>query len=495
MYIEMGTRTITSEDFEKYLKDAEAGDSEAQIRVGICYQYGKGVEENLWKAIKWYIRAAEQDNNSELTGYCFLRNICLEETELSYKQEQIDKCLLEEAEQGYVVAQEMLGECHAFGIHGNLTEAEKWYTKAAEQGNATAMFRLGCLYRLYKKTEGREFAKHLENYVEAAKWFRKAAEAGLAEGSFWLGFCYNYGEGVDQDYEEAVKWYTKAIEDESVNAIYHMAECYRNGWGVPKDEKKAEDLHDSAMAREDEMDELFRSYHYEESADGIYKVEVDNQSYCYNGSGVKAWENSILMKAEQGDAEAQYQIGKWYTDLSLISKKNEEENAVKWYLRAAEQSHTNAERCLGDCYYVGRGVAKDYEEAVIWYRKAAEKGDVEAIYNIGKCYFEGKGVKQSCEDAISWYLKGDDQGDSMCQVEIGNCYYIGNGVKQNYEEAVKWYLKALKPDCPFPPKCKIRYRLADCYRLGIGVKKDLVKAEEWQKSAKEAEGWDYEDWD
>ena len=101
-----------------------------------------------------------------------------------------------------------------------------------------------------------------------------------------------------------------------MNAIYHMAECYRNGWGVPKDEKKAEELHDSAMAREDEMNELFRSYHNEDSADGVYRVDTDNQIYCYDGSGVDVWENSTLIKAEQGDADAQYQIGKWYTDLS-----------------------------------------------------------------------------------------------------------------------------------------------------------------------------------
>lgn len=501
MYTEMGQRTIMAEDFWKYLKDAEAGNPEAQIRVGICYQFGKGIEENSWEAIKWYIRAAEQDNVSELTGYCFLRNICLGETELSGEdplvaQKQIEKCLLEEAEQGSAVSQEMLGECHAFGIYGDLTEAEKWYTKAAEKGNAMAMLRIGHFCRFYKKTEGREFAKHLDNYIEAAKWFKKAAEAGLVDGCFWLGFCYNYGEGVDQDYEKAVKWYTKAIEEESVNAIYHMAECYRKGWGVPKDEKRAEKLHDSAMAHEDEMDELFRSYHYEEGDGEVYNVKADNQSYCYDGSGVEAWEKPTLMKAEQGDADSQYLIGKWYAnDVPFIRKKNSEGNAVKWYRRAAEQSHTDAERCLGDCYYAGMGVAKDYEEAVKWYRKAAENGDGEAIYNMGKCYFEGKGVEQSYEEAISWYLKGDNQGDSICQVELGNCYYTGNGVKQNHDEAVKWYLKALKPDCPFPPKSKIRYRLAECYRLGIGVKKDLAKAEEWQESAKEAESWDYEFWD
>lgn len=50
------------------------------------------------------------------------------------------------------------------------TEAAKWARKAAEQGNPTAQYNLGTLYR---DGEGVE-----QSDAEAVKWFRRAAEQG-----------------------------------------------------------------------------------------------------------------------------------------------------------------------------------------------------------------------------------------------------------------------------------------------------------------------------
>ncbi|WP_052046260.1 tetratricopeptide repeat protein [Candidatus Paracaedibacter symbiosus] len=46
--------------------------------------------------------------------------------------------------------------------------------------------------------------------------------------------------------------------------------------------------------------------------------------------------------------------------------------AVKWYRKAADQGHAEAQFSLGYCYNNGEGVTKDYTEAVKWYCKAAE---------------------------------------------------------------------------------------------------------------------------
>ena len=57
--------------------------------------------------------------------------------------------------------------------------------------------------------------------------------------------------------------------------------------------------------------------------------------------------------------------------------------AVKWYRKAAEQNHAEAQYNLGICYAGGQGVEKDYVEAVKWFRKAAEQNDAEAQYSLG----------------------------------------------------------------------------------------------------------------
>lgn len=55
-----------------------------------------------------------------------------------------------------------------------------------------------------------------------------------------------------------------------------------------------------------------------------------------------------------------------------------EEEAVKWYLKAAQQGDADAQCCLGDCYQYGDGVEENEEEAIKWYRLAAEQGNEDA---------------------------------------------------------------------------------------------------------------------
>ena len=52
--------------------------------------------------------------------------------------------------------------------------------------------------------------------------------------------------------------------------------------------------------------------------------------------------------------------------------------AVRWFRLAAEQGDAYAQYNLGRMYANGEGVPEDFVEAVAWYRKAAEQGHVEA---------------------------------------------------------------------------------------------------------------------
>ena len=47
---------------------------------------------------------------------------------------------------------------------------------------------------------------------EALKWYTKAAEQGDAYSQWRLGYFFEEGKGVPKDEKEALKWYTKAAE-------------------------------------------------------------------------------------------------------------------------------------------------------------------------------------------------------------------------------------------------------------------------------------------
>ena len=62
----------------------------------------------------------------------------------------------------------------------------------------------------------------------------------------------------------------------------------------------------------------------------------------------------LMEKAEQGDAESQYQLGLLYLD-GIGIKKNEK-LAAELFKKAMDQGHLDAQRKLAFCYLYGRGV-------------------------------------------------------------------------------------------------------------------------------------------
>ena len=108
-------------------------------------------------------------------------------------------------------------------------------------------------------------------------------------------------------------------------------------------------------------------------------------------------------------------------------------------LKAAEQGDSEAQTDLGMMYHTGDGVPKDYAEAVKWYRKAAEQGHAIAQYNLGFMYNDGEGVPQDDAEAFKWYRKAAEQELAKAQFNLGWMYNNGRGVPQDYVAAYAWY--------------------------------------------------------
>ncbi len=75
-----------------------------------------------------------------------------------------------------------------------------------------------------------------QDYKTAVKWYTLAADQGDAHAQFSLGLIYEYGkQGVPMDWKAAEKWLTLAVEQGYANAQYHLGYMYKNGAGVPQD--------------------------------------------------------------------------------------------------------------------------------------------------------------------------------------------------------------------------------------------------------------------
>ena len=115
--------------------------------------------------------------------------------------------------------------------------------------------------------------------------------------------------------------------------------------------------------------------------------------------------------AEQGDADAQFNLGLMYRKGAGVPQDYSE--AVKLYRLAAEQGVADAQTNLGVRYQNGQGVPQDYTEAAKWYRMAAEQGYATAQSNLGSLYANGKGVPQDYVLAHMWYNLGSANGNEV----------------------------------------------------------------------------------
>ena len=111
--------------------------------------------------------------------------------------------------------------------------------------------------------------------------------------------------------------------------------------------------------------------------------------------------DALRARAEQGEAEAQYDLGVMYANGLGVPEDDAE--AVRWLRLAAGQGYAAAQFTLGLWYDHGLGVPQDDIEAVRWYRLAADQGDAGAQSNLAIMYENGKGVPQDYVQAHIWY--------------------------------------------------------------------------------------------
>ena len=135
-------------------------------------------------------------------------------------------------------------------------------------------------------------------------------------------------------------------------------------------------------------------------------------------------------------SHVQLRLGAMYATGNGVPKDDQE--AVRWYRKSAEQGLADAQFLLGTMYATGKGVPQDYREAAKWYRNAAEQGLAEAQYGLGAMYDFGMGVPKDHREAVKWYRKAAEQGDAEAQTNLGVMYGKGEGVPQDFLQAHAW---------------------------------------------------------
>ena len=334
------------------LSKARQGDAEAQYRVAIAYAFGRGVQKDFAKALKWYRKAAEQGNKSAQYNLGFAY----------YQGEEVKK---------------------------DYAEAAKWYRMAAEQGYTGAQYKLGFLHR---SGEGVP-----EDLSASVRWFRRASEQGHHYSQEMLAQHYRDGEGVPQDNVQALKWLELAIAKAKPSPM-------RTSW-----EKERETLTAGMIPEEiAEAKRLASEWNpKEEKATASEAGKDKSGTYAAYVNRRENTTKEMLPLAKQGDALAQYRMGRLHEYRGRRTKDYSE--AVKWYRLAAGQGHAGAGNGLAMMCFDGK-VECQAAEKIQWFRTAAQASpskfeNASAGHLLGQFYQQGTGVGKDAVEAYVWYTR------------------------------------------------------------------------------------------
>ena len=376
-------------------------------------------------------------------------------------------------------------------------------------GSSSADVEIGKSYLLYKPSSS-----------EAVKYFRRAADAGDTTAMYLLGICYKYGLGTEPDQEKAFMYFKHASDLDYTPAAIHAAlqcECTPSDTGA--DFTTAFDIYQNAASAGDPM-ALFKVAQYFEHGNGVDQDFEEAFKMCRiaaNAGNVRAmtslgryYEYGIgtdisipdaihyyEMAAAEKNIPAQYALRRLVPDhpmqktLQLYSEVFDkvvdalsERYPREKILYANHPANAKDPESLLICGILSNAVkrfcAYAYDFAFESFYKAACAGIPEALWYTADYFMAGKYALRNQKFAFELFRRAADQDYTPALWALGFFYELGLFVDADIKKAVEYYQTAA--DRGYNPA---KVTLAIMYETGIYFDADFEKANEYYAAVDE----------
>lgn len=112
---------------------------------------------------------------------------------------------------------------------------------------------------------------------------------------------------------------------------------------------------------------------------------------------------------------------------------------LKADIRAAKQGDAAAQYRLGRAYLLGEGLPQSYEKALLWFDLSAKQNNPDALSHLGLAYLMGQGVPRHKGRAFEFYRQAAELGHAGAQSLIALMYLQGDGVNFSQIRAYLWF--------------------------------------------------------
>ena len=188
-------------------------------------------------------------------------------------------------------------------------------------------------------------------------------------------------------------------------------------------------------------------------------------------------EAELIDLANDGDVNAMMTLGLAYYGEGREGFDADDDEAAKWFKKAADKGSALGLTWYGECCYYGNGVRENAYRAVKYLQMALEKESIPRAHSLlGRCYSLGKGgISQDIEKGVALLRKAVEEGETDALFDLG-CIY-----RYHYKigsEAIHWFEKSGEAGDSHAYTC-----IGEIYRDGEIVSRNYAKAYDYFKKA------------
>lgn len=160
-------------------------------------------------------------------------------------------------------------------------------------------------------------------------------------------------------------------------------------------------------------------------AKSYYALGLNYRSPLFRGKvSLEEAESCMVNAANLGFAAAQNWMGEYY-------KTKDPSKAIAYLYKASSQGFPKAYYLLGQYFFLGIGVERDYVKACAYFREAASCKILEAYFMLGSILQGGFGLPADYTKAFRIYQIGADLGSLDSEARMGEFYVKGLGIPKN----------------------------------------------------------------
>ena len=433
--------------FNYYKQAANKGDNEAKIKVSTLVASN---ENEISSLLKLYRNVSQNEDPINLFRFA---DLLLKTALTNADREEAFSFFKKAADKNYPNAQYQIGIMFRDGVgtKRNPVEMEKYLTFAANQGHMGAITTLSDLY-----LQGKILPK---NEQLSFKWTLIAAKLGNAGFMFKVATMYREGTGVGKNPSESEMWFKRFTQSTLFWHYIWAADLCKTG--IFESELDTCDCYEQASLTNNPMavNNLLVS-NFSKGQDISPCIEqLKELADLGNVDAIKRYANlyfdGVFVKKDYSIAYDYYKKASTLGDIWCKMRTadmeydekyalNEHADASRSYLEMADMANVNA---IVNLINIELDKSEFDQSTISKLLKVLENignsGNNDALKRLGDYYFDGRIVKKDYSKALEYYEHAATLGNSWCKNRVAEMYRDGKGTKVNLELASKWFVKCL----------------------------------------------------